>query len=75
MFENILDIFGFDIFSYIWNFITSILSFFGTLFSMLFTFLDFLYYFNPVIFVLFALGAVCGLLFGILKIIKLVPFL
>lgn len=70
---ELFDIFGFDIFDLIWNFIQSIAEFIVTVYNILVTLFSYVYIFNPVVAGIMIVGFAIGALFGILKIIKLIP--
>ena len=73
--QEILDFLGFDLFTVIWDFIQTIADFIGTLFNAIMSFIGYLYYLNPIVFAVFALGLVVSCVFGILKLINLLPLL
>ena len=73
--QEILDLLGFDIFTIVWDFIQTIANFIGTLFNTVMSFIGYLYYLNPMVFAVFVLGLVVSCVFGILKLINLLPFL
>ena len=72
--QEILEFLGFDIFTVIIDFIDSIQNFIGSILNFLLTFVSYTVNIHPVIFALFMLGLVFSVVFGILKLINLLPF-
>ena len=71
--SDILNLFGLDFLTIIWDFIKSIGSFFVTVFTTISSFLAYLYAFNPIVATVMLLAVAVSLFLGVLKIIKLIP--
>lgn len=75
MIEQILELFGLDFFSSIWNFVSSLFNLLKTGLQMCFELLSYIYLLNPIISVILIIGMLFGVLLGLLSLIKQIPFL